>query len=110
MHMYIVGSLMHYASICKYTGNENYRIGYNLVNSEGVKFDYIQFQQIYIERREPNYIQFEYIIFLEDKGEPKEIFRGGNFEPLDVPKLYKKEIINMCKQIERDVDSLRKRK
>lgn len=110
MHMHIISSLMNRADNIAYTGNENYRMGHNLINREGVKYDYIQFQQFYIERREPNYLQFEFIIFLEDKGEPKEIFRGGNFEPLDVPKGYKKEIIRMCKQIERDVDSLHKRK
>ena len=109
MHMHIIGSLLYQAHIMEYIGNENYRMGYNLVNREGMKYGYIQFQQFYIERREHEHLQFEYIIFLEDQGEPQEIFRGGTFDRLDVPNSYKKEIINMCKQIEKDVDGIHKR-
>ena len=110
MFLYDIASLIYIAQKLKYNRNENYRIGFGLLDKDGCEYEYLQFQQFYIERRYMNHPKVGVTIYVEDKGERKEICHGRFREVLNVSNSYRKEIINMFERIEKDLDLIRKRK
>lgn len=104
-------SLLYFASTLNYTGNENYRMGFKLRDKEGHSYEYLQFQQFYFERRYNGHPKPGLAIYVEDKGERKEIFhkpfpRHG----IILSKDYEKEIVKMHKRIKKDIHRLLKEK
>lgn len=110
MFLYHIATLIYRAEKLDYNGNENYRIGFNLVDKDGHEYEYLQFQQFYIERRYMGDEKVGVTIYVEDIGERKEICHGRYKAVLHVAKPYQKEIINMCKRIEKDLNLLEKAK
>lgn len=110
MLLYQIASLIYRAQRLHYNGNENYRIGFGLRDKNGQEYEYLQFQQFYIERRYMGDEKVGIAIYLEDTGERKEICHGRYKAVLHVAKPYQKEIINMCKRIDKDLNLLKKEK